>query len=113
MKTLADVVKMVVGSVCLDKTKLTELAKGSESFVESYARMNGFVYADLYSFFDPENGKLCSLQNKLLEIICCKPVSEDDILAVLDRAFIDGYKAGFDCREKMNDEILFDEKDLM
>ena len=109
MKNLADVAKSVVKSVVIAKMKCIQLTEIMSDTDTAHSAMYGFVYADLYAYFEPD-GKLSPLLDMALESFHSKKgKTEKSYLALIDKAFIEGYKAGFNCREKMNDEINFDE----
>lgn len=106
MKKLAHVAKDLADSMTtLDMLKNAQIAEVINCPEVGFGALYGFIYADLYAFFG-ENGKFDDLLDQGLEYYQNKETKTDnDILALITRAFLDGYKAGFYCREKLSDEI--------
>lgn len=120
---LTDVVNEVVSHSYIDYDMGSgrALAKGARSPVTVWDRAFGFAYADLYGCFDLGDGIVIKMIDQGLDRFKNMEAQTDEdeeevlcrsVRALVTRAFLEGYKAGYGCRDNMIDEIYFDADEI-
>ena len=97
MKDLTMLAQEIIDDSTMEGMTDDLLFKGLKA-ADIYPAAYGFISADLYNLFD-DSGKVAELSSKLTEGLTDE--ESDKVFDVFRRAFTEGYKAGFACRDKM------------
>lgn len=121
MKNLMDVAVAISSCKVVYPVNGIVLAEGAKDPCAFIDQMHGFVYADLYRCFDLKAGIVSNLIEQGLDRFKnLETQTEEDaeealysaVRAVVTRAFLEGYKAGFECLDNMSDPVLFDDDEI-